>query len=103
VETKSSWGRPAQRAQQRLHVLPQGRRIRHIDHRVERLAAEEAGSAAVILAIAGDAPRARGQALLMAAPVEDGHGVAALLERLHEVQADELRPAEHENPHDAGF
>jgi hypothetical protein len=39
----------------------------------------------------------------MAPTIEHGHRVPSPLQRLHEVQADELRPAEHERPHDAGF
>jgi hypothetical protein len=94
---------PPQRAQQRLHVLAQRGRVGHVHYAVEGLAAEEAGQRGVVLAIARDDARARGQALGMAAAVEHGHGVAAPLQRLHEVQADELRPPEHEHPHDAGF
>jgi len=56
----------------------------------------------VILPVTGDRGHAGGQAVRTVPAVEDGDLVAALLERLEQVQADELGAAHDEHAHDGG-
>ena len=65
------------------------------------MALEALTQARVVLAIAGDSRDAGGQALRVPPAVEDGDVVTTPEELLNEVEADELRAADHEDPHDA--
>ena len=87
---------------QRGHVLRQGRRVRDVVDAVPPGAAEPLAQPRVILPVAGDRGHAGGQPVRMAAAVEDGDLVAALLEGLQQVQADELGAAHDEHAHDGG-
>ena len=62
----------------------------------------EIAQARVVLPVARDEGDAGGQAIRLAAAVEDGDLVAALLERLEQMQADELGAAHDEHAHDGG-
>jgi hypothetical protein len=92
--------RPAtEGAEEGLDVLAEGGRVGHVHDSVEGLGAEKSRQRPVGLAVPRDGGHARGKALGMAPAVEDGDGVAAAQERPDEVKADELGPAEHEDPH----
>ena len=83
------------------HVLAKGRRVGDVEDAVEAVALEALAQARVVLAIAGDGRDAGGQAFRVPPAVEGGDVVTTPEELLNEVEADELRAADHEDPHDA--